>query len=265
MIGARYLGSVSSYHYPEDEFDVGEDDGPVPVGVHRAQVPRWRSWIPLLAILIIVPALGWGVVALIGGGSGGSGGSGGGQAASQAPAGGGTPTADGKASSEGSAAASPSATAEGSADLTMGITVHNGTTITGLAGRTGDRLTNSGFTAVTVSQGTYDASEPTATTIYYRGAEERATAEAVGKALGITELVEDTAATESNPIVVILREDFSESDSQDGGSQGGSQEGGSQGDSQGGGSQDGGSQGGSQEGGAQGGSGQDSSEGNQGQ
>lgn len=261
MIGARYLGSVSSYHYPEDEFDVGEDDGPVPVGVHRAQVPRWRSWIPLLAILIIVPALGWGVVALIGGGSGGSGGSGGGQAASQAPAGGGTPTAGGNPSAEGSAAASPSATAEGSADLTMGVTVHNGTTITGLAGRTGDRLTNAGFTAVTVSQGTYDGSEPTATTIYYRGAEERATAEAVGKALGITELVEDTAATESNPIVVILREDFSESGSQDGGSQdggsqeGGSQEGGAQGDSQEGGTQ----------GGAQGDSGQDSSEGNQGQ
>ena len=44
---------VSNYDYPEDEFDVGEDDGPVPVGVHRAQVPRWRSWVPLLAILII--------------------------------------------------------------------------------------------------------------------------------------------------------------------------------------------------------------------
>ena len=34
----RYLVRVSNYDYPEDEFDVGEDDGPVPVGVHRAQV-----------------------------------------------------------------------------------------------------------------------------------------------------------------------------------------------------------------------------------
>ena len=51
---------VSNYDYPEDEFDVGEDDGPVPVGVHRAQVPRWRSWVPLLAIIVIVPALAWG-------------------------------------------------------------------------------------------------------------------------------------------------------------------------------------------------------------
>ena len=57
--------SVSNYDYPEDEFDVGDDDGPVPVGVHRAQVPRWRSWVPLLAIIIIVPALAWGAVTLI--------------------------------------------------------------------------------------------------------------------------------------------------------------------------------------------------------
>ena len=62
---------VSNYDYPEDEFDVGEDDGPVPVGVHRAQVPRWRSWVPLLAILIIVPALAWGAVTLFLNGSGG--------------------------------------------------------------------------------------------------------------------------------------------------------------------------------------------------
>ena len=64
---------VSNYDYPEDEFDVGDDDGPVPVGVHRAQVPRWRSWVPLLAIIIIVPALAWGAVTLFLNGSGGSG------------------------------------------------------------------------------------------------------------------------------------------------------------------------------------------------
>ena len=65
--------SVSNYDYPEDEFDVGDDDGPVPVGVHRAQVPRWRSWVPLLAIIIIVPALAWGAVTLFLNSSGGSG------------------------------------------------------------------------------------------------------------------------------------------------------------------------------------------------
>ena len=66
---------VSNYDYPEDEFDVGEDDGPVPVGVHRAQVPRWRSWVPLLAIIVIGPALAWGAVTLFLNGTGGSGGS----------------------------------------------------------------------------------------------------------------------------------------------------------------------------------------------
>ena len=39
---------MSRYEYPEDEFDAADDEGPVPVGVHRAPVPGWRSWVPLL-------------------------------------------------------------------------------------------------------------------------------------------------------------------------------------------------------------------------
>ena len=56
---------MSNYQYPDDEFDAADADGPVPVGVHRAQVPAWRSWIPLLAVLIIVPLVAWGAVALL--------------------------------------------------------------------------------------------------------------------------------------------------------------------------------------------------------
>ena len=57
---------MSRYEYPEDEFDAADDEGPVPVGVHRAPVPGWRSWVPLLAVLIIVPLLAWGAVRLLG-------------------------------------------------------------------------------------------------------------------------------------------------------------------------------------------------------
>jgi len=57
---------MSRYEYPEDEFDAADDEGPVPVGVHRAPVPGWRSWVPLLAVLIIVPLLAWGAVQLLG-------------------------------------------------------------------------------------------------------------------------------------------------------------------------------------------------------
>ena len=74
---ARYSRRVSDYQYPDDEFDAADAEGPVPVGVHRAQVPAWRSWIPLLAVLIIVPLVAWGAVALLrnGGGSPSSNGS----------------------------------------------------------------------------------------------------------------------------------------------------------------------------------------------
>ena len=56
---------MSNYSYPQDEFDVAEDER-VPVGVHRASVPAWRSWLPLLIILVVVPALAWGAVKLLG-------------------------------------------------------------------------------------------------------------------------------------------------------------------------------------------------------
>ena len=56
---------MSDYQFPDDEFDAADADGPAPVGVHRAQVPAWRSWIPLLVVLIVVPLVAWGAVALL--------------------------------------------------------------------------------------------------------------------------------------------------------------------------------------------------------
>ncbi|MBW3069203.1 MULTISPECIES: LytR C-terminal domain-containing protein [unclassified Actinomyces] len=200
---------MSRYDYPDDEFDA-DDDGPVPVGVHRAQVPAWRSWIPLLAILIIVPLLAWGVVGLLGrhatGGRESTAAASGGAATAQASADGqrGAPEASAEASSEASAEAT------GSTDFTTGITVHNGTDTTGLATRTGDKLGNVGFTSVTVSQGVYTMEEPTVTTIYYASAELAATAQAVADALGSGEVVESAEEAQSNPIVVVLRSDYQE-------------------------------------------------------
>ncbi len=203
----RYSRRVSRYDYPDDEFDA-ETDGPVPVGVHRAQVPAWRSWIPLLAILIIVPLLAWGAVGLLGRHSTGGGGS----TAATAPA---EDTATAQASDSGQQAtgeATAEATAEptGSADYTTGITVHNGTDTTGLATRTGDKLQNAGFTAVTVSQGVYSLEEPADTTVYYASADLAATAQAVADVLGAGEVVESAEEAQSNPIVVVLRSDYQE-------------------------------------------------------
>lgn len=195
---------MSRYDYPDDEFDA-DADGPVPVGVHRAQVPAWRSWIPLLAILIIVPLLAWGAVGLLARHSGGSGATA--TATAVVPA---DDSADAVATQTGQATAEPTAQSTGSADFTTGVTVHNGTNTTGLATRTGDRLNNAGFTSVTVSQGVYTLEEPANTTVYYASADQAATAQAVVDALGVGEMVESAAEAQSNPIVVVLRNDYQE-------------------------------------------------------
>lgn len=209
--------SVSNYDYPEDEFDVGDDDGPVPVGVHRAQVPRWRSWVPLLAIIVIVPALAWGAVTLFLNGSGGSGSSDAVSSSQPAQGGqaGGNKNADKNADSAnnkaGAASAKPSASASasGNVDFTTRVTVSNGTNTEGLAKGASEKLTNGGFTAVEVIPGIYEGEEPAKSTVYFSSPEARTAAQEIGKRLGISNVVEGTAEnTQDAPIAVILRDDY---------------------------------------------------------
>ena len=209
--------SVSNYDYPEDEFDVGDDDGPVPVGVHRAQVPRWRSWVPLLAIIVIVPALAWGAVTLFLNGSGGSGSSDAVSSSQPAQGGqaGGNKNADKNADSAnnkaGAASAKPSASASpsGNVDFTTRVTVANGTNTDGLAKGASEKLTNGGFTAVEVIPGIYESAEPAKSTVYFSSPEARTAAQEIGKRLGISNVVEGTAEnTQDAPIAVILRDDY---------------------------------------------------------
>ena len=208
--------SVSNYDYPEDEFDVGDDDGPVPVGVHRAQVPRWRSWVPLLAIIIIVPALAWGAVTLFLNGSGGSGSSDAVSSSQPAQGGqaGGNKNADNKGDKGdkgGAASAKPSASASasGNVDFNTGVSVANGTNTDGLAKGASEKLTNGGFTAVEVIPGIYENAEPAKSTVYFSSPEARTAAQEIGKRLGISNVVEGTAEnTQDAPIAVILRDDY---------------------------------------------------------
>ena len=208
---------VSNYDYPEDEFDVGDDDGPVPVGVHRAQVPRWRSWVPLLAIIVIVPALAWGAVTLFLNGSGGSGSSDAVSSSQPAQGGqaGGNKNADKNADSAnnkaGAASAKPSASASpsGNVEFTTRVTVANGTNTDGLAKGASEKLTNGGFTAVEVIPGIYENAEPAKSTVYFSSPEARTAAQEIGKRLGISNVVEGTAEnTQDAPIAVILRDDY---------------------------------------------------------
>ena len=205
--------SVSNYDYPEDEFDVGDDDGPVPVGVHRAQVPRWRSWVPLLAIIIIVPALAWGAVTLFLNSSGGSGSSDAVSSSQPAQGGqaGGNKNADSADNKAGAATAKPSASASasGNVDFTTRVTVSNGTNTEGLAKGASEKLTNGGFTAVEVIPGIYEGEEPAKSTIYFSTPEARSAAEEIGKRLGVSNVTEGTEEnTQGAPIAVILRDDY---------------------------------------------------------
>ena len=205
--------SVSNYDYPEDEFDVGDDDGPVPVGVHRAQVPRWRSWVPLLAIIVIVPALAWGAVTLFLNGSGGSGSSDAVSSTQPAQGGqaGGNKNAGNANNKAGAASAKPSASASasGNVDFTTRVTVSNGTNTEGLAKGASEKLTNGGFTAVEVIPGIYEGEEPAKSTVYFSSPEARSAAEEIGKRLGVSNVVEGTEEnTQGAPIAVILRDDY---------------------------------------------------------
>ena len=204
---------VSNYDYPEDEFDVGDNNGPVPVGVHRAQVPRWRSWVPLLAIIVIVPALAWGAVTLFLNGSGGSGSSDAVSSTQPAQGGqaGGNKNAGNANNKAGAASAKPSASASasGNVDFTTRVTVSNGTNTEGLAKGASEKLTNGGFTAVEVIPGIYEGEEPAKSTVYFSSPEARSAAEEIGKRLGVSNVVEGTEEnTQGAPIAVILRDDY---------------------------------------------------------
>ena len=203
------------YEYPADEFDE-PNDSVLPAGVHRRPLPAWRNWLPLLLIVVIVPALAWGALALfkVAGGTNSS------VATSIA-----TKMASNKTTAKAKATASASAAPKSNAtvvttqapaptptptptqsiDYTVGITVHNGTDTAGLAARAGSSLEGAGFTSVTVSPGVYSEQTPTDSTVYYASEDKEAVAKAVAKELGISNVELSAEQASSNPIVVVLR------------------------------------------------------------
>lgn len=203
------------YEYPADEFDE-PNDSVLPAGVHRRPLPAWRNWLPLLLIVVIVPALAWGALALfkVAGGTNSS------VASSIA-----TKMASNKAAATAKATTSASAAPKSNAtvittqapaptptptptqsiDYTVGITVHNGTDTAGLAARAGSSLEGAGFTSVTVSPGVYSQETPTESTVYYASEDKEAVAKAVAKELGISNVELSAEQASSNPIVVVLR------------------------------------------------------------
>lgn len=81
----------------------------------------------------------------------------------------------------------------------------NGAGVSGLAGRTQERLAGVGWTAV--EAGNYQSAQPEVSTVYYANADLADEAQAIADELGITPVSElgDIAS-----ITVVLRSDFSE-------------------------------------------------------
>jgi hypothetical protein len=209
--------SKGSYPYPEDEFDAAEDlDGPR--GVHRAPRSRWRALLPFAIVLVVFAGLGAGVLLYLA------------NSDVTLPAGLGSGTTagddagDGATDGEGDAAAEdggeatdpaqggdtavdppPTEPVAPAADFGAAVTVFNAAKVAGLAGETAETLTSAGFT--NVDTGNHTGAGVDGTTVFYADESQRATADAVAQALGITQVL--SSATEAaDGIAVVLESDF---------------------------------------------------------
>ncbi len=208
-----------AYTYPADEFDAAARSGG-PRGVHRAPRSRWSRWWPFLVVIVVFPALAYGVVTFVSGFDGfdSLGGSDSGQ---QAPAGGTdtdetdpgttdgeeTPEEPGQTPTETEPAPPPPPPV----DLSRSVEVFNATNTSGLARNAQDRLTAVGFTTIAIAD--WQAEDPPTSVIYYGLATDITTAEQIASALGLpaTALVESADQAPAG-IVVVLADDYVRAD-----------------------------------------------------
>lgn len=204
-----------SSQYPKDEFDrAGED---MPIGMHRPQPSRWRSVLPFLAILVIVPLLGWGASQLLTS-QGNTSAQSEEQTTQQSAAQSGTSSPSGdQATPTESATPEPTAepttpTPEPSAtpeetqavDYNVAISVLNGTGVNNYAAQISQQLNAAGFPGTTAANNDGWISE--SSTVYYADPALAATANEIARVLGIG--VVDTASDAdlgSADVVVLLR------------------------------------------------------------
>jgi cytoskeletal protein RodZ len=209
---------VSTPHedYPEDEFDVAGRDR-TPQGVHRGPRPLLRTLLPILAVVVLAPLLAWGAITLLGGTDEPA------PAASTAaapetaaPTAGATDGQTSEAPTEGTTEVGEDPTSEepteeetteepaGQVERGTAIAVLNGAGVNGLAGEVVGTLAAEGFTGGVPDD--YTSGAPATTTLYYNNADLQATAEEVGRVLGIGNLVESSSATQA--IAIVLRPDY---------------------------------------------------------
>lgn len=203
-----------------DEFDHVSDDQPE--GVHRAPEPWWRPLLPYLAVIILIPLLAWGAVAMLS------------KSGEQSTAGGGAtgvqtaPAADDGSSQAVTTPAPEQATALEQTPATTApapppeqtptpdvpegvnyesqVAVYNAAGIQGMAAAAVETIAEAGFANGSATN--FDKEAPEANTVFYASPEHAAAAQEVAASLGIGNVVEDANIASSAPIAVVLVEDF---------------------------------------------------------
>jgi len=200
--------SKGSYPYPEDEFDVPDDHGG-PRGVHRAPRSGWSKLWPFLVVIVVLPALAYGLVTWFfnSGGSIPEGLGGTSTTLPEDP----TDTSTETTAPDGTTpAVTPTTppTAEAppapAADFTLPVAVQNAAKISGLAAKKAKVLTDGGFTKVTPSNSA--GTGVTDSTVFYATDAQKVTADAVAKLLSITKVTQSSTQAK-NGITVVLKSD----------------------------------------------------------
>jgi len=199
-----------NYPYPDDEFDQAALHAG-PRGVHRRSRSGLRRWWPLLAVLVIAPALAVGFVTFLSHSGTSSkipgfssltedSTSSGTPSETSSPTG--TPTAPATTTPTTTPTAPPT---EAGPALGTKIQVLNDAAGSGVAAKAAAKLTAAGFTSVTASN--YGGAALSASTVFYATPAEAVTAKAVGTDLGIAQ-VKESATQASGAIVVVLKSDY---------------------------------------------------------
>lgn len=203
---------MSSHQYPEDEFDEAAKN--FPVGVHRQKPSQWKSVLPFLLVLIIVPLLAWGAAYVFT------------HRSSDGPSVEASPSPESTASSEATSEPSDEPTEEASEEPSEApteepseepseeapeinkaaeIQVLNGTNVNGLAGRVSETLTSNEYSSVEAGNATGWSTAQT--TIYFKPGLEADAAE-LGRLLGIDLWKENSSDLGNADIIIVLKGDF---------------------------------------------------------
>jgi hypothetical protein len=202
--------SKASYPYPPDEFDAADDhDGPR--GVHRSPRTTWSKLWPFLVVLVVFPALAYGLVTWISNSDTGLSGAISGLGAtgtSDTTTDGATGAATGTATDVATPPAAtpttdtPAAPTAAAADLTTPVTVVNAANVSGLAATEAKKLQAGGFTKVTATNGTGTGVKTT--TVFYATDAQKVTADTVAQLLGITTVTMSPTQAKSGIAVVLM-------------------------------------------------------------